>query len=174
MNAMTKIIEAPAQTFTPSHDNARDYRNALGQFGTGVTIITVDTPTGPIGMTANSFASVSLEPALVLWSLDKSSGRISAFDAATHYAIHVTSKHQKELALAFAKQAVAFDQCEVQLNEHGVPIIENMLATFECTKETVHDAGDHVIIVGRVDRVTLGAGEPLIFARGQFGGFSDS
>jgi len=173
MMALAENLDA-VQSFTPSRDNTRDYRDALGRFGTGVTIITVDTPRGPVGMTANSFASVSLEPALVLWSLEKSSGRFPAFDQADHYAIHVAAKHQRHLTLDFAKNATAFDGCNWQANEHGVPVIDDMLATFECTKEAVHDAGDHVIIVGRVDHVTLGEGEPLMFATGRFGGFYDS
>ena len=156
----------------PSLDNARAYRNALGHFGTGVTVITTSTNEGPIGMTVNSFASVSLEPALVLWSLSKTSGRFDAFQSAERYSIHVMREDQEKLALEFAKNADAFDTCGWRYDGNSVPLLNNALTRFDCTQQAVHEAGDHIIIVGQVTGVVANEGAPLIFAKGEFGGFN--
>ncbi len=156
----------------PSPENTREYRNALGNFGTGVTVITACTSEGPIGMTVNSFASVSLEPALVLWSLSKTSGRFEAFQDAKHYSIHVMRQEQKDLALEFAKNADAFDKCDWRYGENDVPVLNTALTRFDCMQKAVHDAGDHIIIVGQVRGVVANEGAPLIFAKGEFGGFN--
>lgn len=155
----------------PSAENARAYRNALGHFGTGVTVITTATDQGPIGVTVNSFASVSLEPALVLWSLSKTSGRFDAFQNARHYSIHVMHEDQDKLALTFAKEADAFETCNWRNDTNGIPLLSDALTRFDCTQEAVHDAGDHIIIVGRVVGVVVNEGDPLIFAKGKFGRF---
>lgn len=155
-----------AHAFVPNSETLRDYRNALGQFATGVTVVTCMTENGPMGMTANSFSSVSLEPCLVLWSPSKTSSRYEHFLNARQYAIHVLSSDQAELCMAFAKQADAFDKCDHIMNAHNVPLIENCLARFECTQYAVHDAGDHSIILGQVNYVTCTQGAPLIFAQG--------
>ncbi|MFD0916641.1 flavin reductase family protein [Pseudahrensia aquimaris] len=160
-----------AEMLTPSADNQRAYRNALGAFATGVTIITANGSNGPIGMTVNSFASVSLDPALVLWSLAKSSGRYPSFAEAKHFAIHVLERDQQDLALAFAKDGAAFHCCEWELDANGVPLIENTVARFDCTTSAAHDAGDHLIIVGQVHSFVKNHGEALVFADGAFGGF---
>lgn len=155
----------------PRKDNQREFRNALGQFGTGVTIVTATTKNGPIGMTVNSFASVSLDPALVLWSVSKSSGRYNAFKNAKHFAIHVLREGQGDLALSFAKDLKVFDNCEWRYSECNVPIISNTLARFECLRKTTHNGGDHRIIIGEVERFSQREGKPLIFADGKFGKF---
>lgn len=168
--AVRPVVETtPAAA--PTADNTRDYRDALGRFGTGVTVITTATEVGLVGMTANSFASVSLTPALVLWSLSKNSGRFVPFSQAQHYAIHVMSQEQQELALRFAREGDCFNHCDWQMNDDGVPIIDNALACFECTLHSRHDAGDHVIILGEVERFRSRPGSPLIFANGGFGEF---
>src|SRR6056297_567811 len=117
MNALT-------HSFEPSHETARDYRNALGRFGTGVTVITCATSTGPLGITANSFASVSLDPPLVLWSPAKSSSRYPFFMAADHFAIHVLGAEQDALCNAFARSGDAFDEFDWQQGPQDVPLIE--------------------------------------------------
>lgn len=151
--------------------NQRAYRDALGNFGTGVTIITATGSEGPVGMTVNSFASVSLDPALVLWSLAKSSGRFAPFAEAQNYAIHVLCADQQDLASAFARNGNAFHACDWVLNGHGVPQIEGAIARFDCTRNAAHDAGDHLIIIGQVENFVHRQSEPLIFAKGSFGGF---
>ncbi len=165
---MSPVSSSPSG-FAPTTENHRDYRNALSCFATGVTVITVNAPDGPLGMTANSFASVSLDPALVLWSPAKYSERYTHFATATHFAIHVLRHSQKDLALHFAKQGDAFDHVAATVNAAGVPIFDDCLARFECATHAVHDAGDHAIVVGQVQNVLLNDGAPLIFAQRDYG-----
>lgn len=156
----------------PSSGNERALRDAFGKFATGVTVVTVKTEMGPVGMTVNSFASVSLDPALVLWSVEKKSGRYSAYVEAGHFAVHVLDESQAELALEFARNANAFDNCAWRLNDRDVPILEGVLSRFECRTVAVHDGGDHSIIIGEVEQFGFRSGAPLIFASGKFGTFS--
>lgn len=153
--------------------NPMAFRHALGRFATGVTVITAQGPEGPAGITANSFASVSLDPPLVLWSPAKSAGRFPIFAEAPHYAIHVLSEAQRDIAAAFTRHVNAFDGLTWHTDANGTPIIENCLATFQCTRQATHDAGDHVIIVGRVTDVRTSEGSGLVFHGGRYGGFRD-
>ncbi|MCL4105231.1 UNVERIFIED_CONTAM: hypothetical protein GTU68_055362 [Idotea baltica] len=127
-----------------------------------------------MGMTANSFASVSLDPALVLWSPAKSSARFAIFAAAKHYAIHVMREDQLALAGMFAKNGQSFDHCDWAISDNGTPLLQDCLARFECVSEAQHDAGDHVILVGRVQRARLCDGNPLLFAGGKYGRFNEA
>ena len=154
-------------SFAPEAD-AKKFRTALGRFTTGVTVITALTPQGPIGVTANSFASISLDPALVMWSPDKTSKRHDAFFAAKSFNIHVLAAQQMPVCNAFVRRRDAFDEVPHTLNEAGIPILEGCLAVFECDHFASHDAGDHTIILGKVYRVTQRAGDGLIFANGAF------
>ena len=160
-------------SFEPGKDTTRAYREALGRFATGIAVITCDSPVGPLGITANSFASVSLTPALVLWSPAKSSKRFEAFTKAQHYAIHIMSDTQSDICSGFAKVGDAFEGYDWRACSKGVPLISHCLARFECTQEAVHDAGDHAIVLGRVTRVGTQAGSPLMFYSGQYGGFKE-
>jgi len=161
--------------FVPSAETTRDFRNALGCFGTGVTIVTTsaisDEGPMPLGITVNSFASVSLEPALVLWSPAKASKRFVQFEAAQHYAIHVLDSNQADLASSFAKSAQSFEHCDWRWSDNGVPLISNTVARFECTRVSAHDGGDHAIVVGQVTRAANFGGDPLLFVGGQYGRF---
>ena len=159
-------------SFEPCADTMREFRDALGQFGTGVTVVTAQCPEGPVGMTANSFASVSLDPPLVLWSPALASLRYAHFEAASHYAIHVLRDDQAGLARRFARDAHAFEGLDWHKGEHDLPLIEGCLARFECRQEAAHEGGDHMILVGRVLRACIGAGAPLLFAQGRYGGFA--
>lgn len=156
------------QSFTPGPDTRRDFRNALGRFGTGVTVVTAP---GPVGITANSFSSVSLDPPLVLWSVDLGSDRYHDFCEQPFSAIHVLSASQADMALAFARTGDAFDGLAWSEGDNGVPLIENCLARFECTLSAVHDGGDHKILVSRVTRALTADGAPLLFVGGRFGSF---
>lgn len=158
--------------FTPGPEAEREYRRALGCFGTGVTVVTTMTPEGPIGFTANSFASVSLAPPLVLWSVAKESDRFRVFDGARHSAIHVLSLPQLALARRFARNGRDFDGVDWDLNPEGVPVLSGCLARFECEAHANHDGGDHRILVARVRRIELAEGAPLIFVQGHFGAFA--
>lgn len=156
----------------PDAANARVFRDALGRFATGVTVVTIMGPDGPMGFTANSFASLSLDPALVLWSPAKASQRYPFFVAARHYAIHVLGQHQADLPARLSRGGLGFEGLDWQLNAEGVPTLAGALARFDCAQHATHDGGDHLIIVGQVLRLTLEEGEPLVFAKGRFGGFT--
>lgn len=160
------------QNTAPNVEAEREYRDALGRFGTGVTLITTHTDRGPIGITVNSFASVSLDPALVLWSIAKKSGRYEAFRNTTHFAIHILAENQMDLAMTFVKNANTFEELDWDISEDNLPLAKTALARFECVCETSHDAGDHTILVGRVLRFSQRHGEPLLFSAGKFGTFS--
>lgn len=157
--------------FVPEPDNQRSLRTALGSFTTGVTVVTAMTPAGPLGMTVNSFASVSLDPPLVLWSPAKSSKRHGPFVSAEHYAIHVLEASQHSVGERFVRTGHDFAGLDWRENAEGVPVVAGALARFECVRWRMHDAGDHTIVVGRVLRAAHGEGEPLVFSRGAFGSF---
>jgi flavin reductase (DIM6/NTAB) family NADH-FMN oxidoreductase RutF len=156
----------------PDAANARLFRDALGRFATGVTVVTIAGPDGPMGFTANSFASLSLDPPLVLWSPAKASQRYPFYAAARHYAIHVLGQHQSDLPARFSRGGLGFDGLDWHLNTEGVPVLPGALARFDCAQHATHDGGDHLIIVGQVLRLALEEGEPLVFANGRFGGFT--
>ncbi|WP_405363213.1 flavin reductase family protein [Roseobacter sp.] len=154
--------------FTPGPDTQRQFRDALGQFSTGVTVVTVQAAQGPVGMTANSFSSISMDPPLVMWSPAKSSSRYAAFLQAEHFAVHVMGAEHEDIVMGFARSGQAFDGLDLELNVHGVPLLNDCLARFECSTHQVHDAGDHSIILGRVLSAASREGEALIFCRGRF------
>ncbi len=146
----------------------RAFRSALGRYATGVTVVTAAGQGTPVGITVNSFASVSLEPALVLWSAGKTSSRHDVFVGAEHFAIHVLSADQRDLCEAFVRARPDFPTGRANFNAHGVPILHDCLAVFECQRDTVHDAGDHSIIIGRVVRAAQRPGAGLVFSHGSF------
>ncbi|GGG71697.1 flavin oxidoreductase [Salipiger pallidus] len=157
--------------FDPSDADPRDLRDALGRFVTGVTVVTCNTPDGPVGITANSFASVSLDPPLVLWSPAKNSQRYPFFMAADHFAIHVLLREQVNLCHAFSRSADGFAAATWHEGPHGVPLLEGCAARFLCEKAAEHDGGDHSILIGHVLSVSTKPGAPLTFNAGAFGGF---
>jgi flavin reductase (DIM6/NTAB) family NADH-FMN oxidoreductase RutF len=154
---------------TPSF-SAPDFRAALGMFATGVTIVTARDASGRlVGLTANSFNSVSLEPPLVLWSLAKTAGSMPVFARGSHYAIHILAADQKDLAERFAaKVADRFAGVAWQPGPTGVPLIEGCAAVFECFNRSQYEEGDHVIFVGEVERCHRTQASPLIFHGGRF------
>ena len=150
----------------------RAFRNALGSFPTGVTIITAQDAQSLalVGLTVNSFSSVSLDPPLVLWSISNRSANLAQFSASRAHAIHVLSSRQEALARQFATpQADKFAGVAYRLcSESGVPLIEGCAARFDCVTESVTPAGDHQIILARVLRYETEALTPLLFACGAF------
>lgn len=158
-------------TFVPGPSTKRALRDALGRFATGVTVVTCEAD-GPLGITANSFTSVSLDPPLVLWSPARVSRRFAAFAGAKHFAVHVMDEDQAEIALGFAMKGDAFDGLSAARNAEGVPIIHGCLARFECRTHACHDGGDHEIVVGSVLRASAREGSPLIFLGGTYGRFT--
>ncbi|MDC0738559.1 flavin reductase family protein [Cognatishimia sp. SS12] len=161
-----------SKSFEPTPAASRAFRDALGAFGTGVTVVTVATETGPLGMTANSFSSLSLDPPLILWAPAKNSLRLPHFQAAEHFAIHVLHSSQRAVAKAFAAQGDSFDLVDWEENAEGVPVLQDCLCSFECRRVAEYEGGDHLIHVGQVARVRHHSGRPLIFAQGGFGKFS--
>ncbi|MCE5974760.1 flavin reductase family protein [Sinirhodobacter sp. WL0062] len=168
--AMTRA-EKSGLGHVPDPAQPRQLRDALGCFATGVTVITACEAgsTTPVGITVNSFASVSLDPALVLWSAARSSLRHQHFSAAPAFAIHVLRADQAPLADRFTRRGHGFEGLDFLRNEHDVPLLDGALARFECVTEATHEGGDHTIIIGRVVRFQAGQGEPLTFFRGGYG-----
>ena len=141
---------------------AADFRAALAMFATGVTIVTaLDADGQPIGLTANSFNSVSLQPPLVLWSLSRHAGSMPAFRHGSHYAINILSAGQKALAERFASKDIArFDGVAHRAGASGVPLIDGAAAVFECFNRSRYEEGDHVIFVGEVEHCARTQGRP--------------
>jgi len=158
--------------FTPGPDTARAFRDALGCFATGVTVVTTATDDGPLAITANSFSSVSLDPALVLWCAAKRSLRHDAFAGAERYSIHVIGEGQQALAARFARSGHDFSALDWEMGAHGTPVLAGCLARFDCAAHARHPGGDHTILVGQVLHAMHRPGQGLIYKRGQFGGFS--
>ena len=159
----------PMHHFRPGPDSDRAFRDALASFGTGVTIVTIASPEGPVGITANSFSSVSLDPPLVLWSASLASRRFPLFAQAEKLAIHVLAEDQHELCWAFSKSRHAFDSIDWRARDDGLPLIEGCLARFECSKYAKYDGGDHAIIVSHVEKISFREGRPLLFFGGNIG-----
>lgn len=144
-------------------------RSALGTFATGVTIITTRSPAGvDVGLTVNSFNAVSLDPALVLWSLDKRSSSLSAFMACTGFTVHVLSASQRGLAERFARKgADKFAGLGVSRSLNGDPVLEGCTARFECRTTQRHEGGDHWIFIGEVLALRNHGRPPLLFHAGR-------
>lgn len=161
----------PMERFMPGPETARALRDALGRFATGVAVVTAQDGDGPVGITANSFASVSLDPALVLWSPAKSSSRFPLFHAAEHFAIHVLGQDHRDLAAHFVRHGRDFAGLQAIPGPGGAPLLDECLARFACRTVARHDAGDHVIMVGEVLDAAFREGEPLVFSQGAYGRF---
>ena len=149
----------------------QDFRAALGLFATGVTIVTARAADGtPVGLTANSFNSVSLSPPLVLWSLSLQAGSMPVFAKGSHYAIHILAADQRALAERFAARgADRFAGLDWREGSGGVPLLDGAAAVLECHNRNRHEEGDHVIFVGEVEQCRYRAdASPLIFHGGRF------
>ena len=163
-------MRTPHRASAPSFSTA-DFRAALGMFATGVTVITARRADGTlVGLTANSFNSVSLAPPLVLWSLAQAAASLPAFRAGSHYAINILAKGQKALAERFAmKGADRWQGVEFADGLGGAPLLQGAAATFECFNRSRYEEGDHVIFVGEVERCAHREGAaPLLYHGGRF------
>lgn len=169
MTAVRKAETTSETAFVPGPDTARAFRDALGRFATGVTVVTTLGSDGPVGVTANSFAAVSLDPPLLLWSPAKSSRRCRAFSEARAFAVHVLAADQLTLSRHFTQPDHHFGDLDTSTSPEGTPLLEGTLARFECLTEATHDAGDHVIVIGRVIRARFRDGAPLVFSQGRYG-----
>ncbi len=151
-------------------NEARQFRDALGTFATGITVVTAsDTSGNPIAMTVNSFASVSLDPPLVLWSVNRAHEIFDEFAKAKHYAVHVLRHDQEHLSSHFSGDrpdkfnGVDFDRGKAQL-----PLLSDFCARFQCKVEHRYDGGDHLILVGRVLDMDYQPADPLVFHAGKY------
>ena len=150
--------------------DALEFRRALGSFATGVTIITTRTADGTaVGLTANSFNSVSLDPPLVLWSLANTSGNLEAFKAAAHWTVHVLGADQEDLSGRFAKRGIdKFAGLEVEDGAGGVPMLRGCMARFQCRTAFQYEGGDHQIFIGEVIEFDRSEAAPLVFHSGRY------
>ena len=149
----------------------REFRASLAMFATGVTIVTARTQTGELlGLTANSFNSVSLSPPLVLWSLSQAATSMAALSEGSRYAINILAADQKHLAERFAgKREERWRGVSFTESANGLPLLAGAAAIFECFNRSRYEEGDHVIFVGEVERCQHRAGAaPLLFHGGRF------
>lgn len=149
------------------------YRRALGAFATGVCVVTADSEQGPLGLTVNSFTSVSLEPRLVLWCLDERSERWAAFAAAERFAVHVLPATDEALARRFARGVALLGEGEFERRPDGPPCLPEALARFECATHDRIQMGDHMVVVGRVEAFSAAEGPALTFWKGRYGTAGD-
>ncbi|MCP4595711.1 flavin reductase [Neptuniibacter sp.] len=151
--------------------DAKDFRRSLSQFPTGVTVITtLDADGNPVGVTASSFNSVSMDPALVLWSIDKGAHSLSAFENAEYFAVNVLNRDQVSTSNNFASRGEdKFANAKYSSGLGGAPVLDDYAAQFECKTWAVYEGGDHLILVGQVEQYRYNdAAEPLVFARGSY------
>jgi flavin reductase (DIM6/NTAB) family NADH-FMN oxidoreductase RutF len=147
----------------------RQFRTALAQFATGVTIITARAPHGFVGFTANSFNSVSLEPPLVIWSLALHSRSLTAFEGAERYAINVLARDQIALARRFSRpHQDRFAGVKFRLDSTDAPLIEGCAAWLECRHHALHPAGDHMLFIGEVLAAAYRRAPPLLWHGGKY------
>ena len=148
--------------------NKKNLRNVLSKFATGVTVVsTIDCDGKPIGMTANSFTSVSLDPPLVLWSIGINQPSYDAFLKAKGYSVSILSKDQKDICDLFSSPIEnKFSDIDYTLTANGFPIIQKSLAWFDCLKWNNYPGGDHQILVGEIKNFYADENDPLIFWNG--------
>jgi flavin reductase (DIM6/NTAB) family NADH-FMN oxidoreductase RutF len=145
-------------------------RRAMGQFATGVTVITAVTGgAAPVGCTVNAFSSLSLDPPLVLVCIGRDRHMHAVLREAPGFAVNVLSVDQRAVATAFARPgADRFAGVAVRTGRHGIPLLNGAIACIECDRHDVLDGGDHVIVIGRVQEIRIEEGEPLLYSQGAF------
>lgn len=153
--------------------DSTQFREVCGQYATGVAVITMSAEGGRLaGVTVNSFSSVSLEPPLVQFSLDRKASVFPLFQDCGYFAVNVLSRGQQALSNMFAVRSDGFEEVSYAAGVGGSPVIEDCVANIECEKFAVYDGGDHIIILGRVMRLKCAPTiEPLLFFRGTYGTF---
>jgi 3-hydroxy-9,10-secoandrosta-1,3,5(10)-triene-9,17-dione monooxygenase reductase component len=165
---MNKQASTEPGSAAPAIDK-KEFRSALGAFATGVTIVTTCHEGVDVGLTANSFNSVSLEPPMVLWSLGKTSLSLPHFAAASHFAVHVLSDDQEPLSARFATRgADKFGGVAFHRGHHDLPLLSGCVARFQCRKLFEYEGGDHVIFVGEVVAFDHACKQPLLFHGGRY------
>ncbi|OWT63645.1 flavin reductase [Candidimonas nitroreducens] len=154
--------------------DSKELRRCLGQYATGITVMTGNVGGRLIGVTANSFASVSLTPPLILWSVDRASRSYDAFANSENFCVNVLSQEQSAVSQLFASKVDdKFASCRFVMAANGCPAFEDALAILECKVDRTYEAGDHLLMVGLVTRIRVREGKPLLFAQGRYGIFDD-
>ncbi len=144
------------------NDDRRAYRQTLGTFATGVCVVTIGEPGNGLGLTINSFTSVSLEPRLILWCLDDRSDRYAAFNAADRFSVHILSEDQQPLSERFAFGTPT-------ISAHEADLFDGALGRLDCRVYQRIDVGDHQVMIGEVETFNSRPGTPLLYVRGQYG-----
>jgi flavin reductase (DIM6/NTAB) family NADH-FMN oxidoreductase RutF len=156
-------------------EEARAFRNSLGVFATGVCVVSAMTPEGqPMGLTINSFASVSLNPPLILWSIDKASDTMPVFEAVHAFTVNVLAEGDKDLSQRLSRKGHhGLNDGEWRAGATGAPVLNDAIAHFDCVISARHDGGDHVILVGEVKaHAHKDGGHPLLYYRGRYRGLA--
>lgn len=158
------------QNAISGEDFSRRFRNALGMFATGITVVSTRTPAGaPIGLTVNSFNSVSLDPPLIVWSLAKELPSRDLFEGCEYYAINVLAEDQTELSQRFASRAGArFAGLEIDEGVGGVPLLRGCCARFVCRNSVRHEGGDHLVFISEVLSFDYAERAPLLYFGGAY------
>ena len=156
-------------TSSSSEFDAKAYRKALGGFATGVCVVTAHTAEGPLGITVNSFTSVSLDPPLVLWCMDVKSDRHDAFAGAERFAVHVLPVEDQAMSDRFACGVCTLSDDEFEVGDPAPPRLRNAVTRLDCTTHDRIVMGDHLVIVGRVAAFDTHPGDALTYFRGKYG-----
>lgn len=161
----------PEASRKPSEAMIGAFRGCVGEFATGVTVVTAEHEGFRAGMTLNSFTSVSLEPLLVLVSLGSGSRTLHATRAGGRFAVSILERGQREVALDLSEPGAPFPVAHVERDREGFLPVAGAAAVLRCRVERIEEAGDHELVLGEVVSIEHGGGEPLVFHRGRFGGF---
>ena len=151
--------------------DAATFRNTLGCFASGVTVVTAADADGtPVGVTVSAFSSLSLDPPLVLFCLDRKTSHLDVFRTSGHFAVHVLAENQRDVSARFAKRGDdKWDGQDFSRGNNGSPLLPGCLASMECTTTAIHEGGDHLVFVGQVDRASASdTGKPLLYFRGNY------
>lgn len=173
------MAQPAASAATPrasgAFDDPRAYRRALGSFATGIAVVTTRAPCGTLaGLTVNSFASVSLQPPLVSWCLATGALSLDLFRAASHFAVNVLAHDQVDWVHHFAQRTLdKFGDVASTPGLGGSPLLDGVVAQFECRTVATHPGGDHLIFLGEVERYQRFEREPLVFVQGRYGRLRD-
>lgn len=170
MTGGTGLNEQASRSRKPSEALVSAFRGCVGEFATGVTVVTAEHEGVSAGMTLNSFTSVSLEPLLVLVSLGEGSRTLQATRASGRFAVSILKRGQRNVALDFSEPAAPFPLRHAQRDREGFLPVSGAAAVLRCHVERIERMGDHAVVIGEVVSIAHGGGEPLVFHRGRFGG----
>ncbi|WP_442581177.1 flavin reductase family protein [Mesorhizobium sp. ASY16-5R] len=161
--------QAAAGGTLPAALDQKAFRHCLGSFATGVTVVTAETNGRRVGVTANSFSSLSLDPPLILWSLRRQSSSLDAFLKASHFCVNVLEASQIALATRFASSGAGkFDHVDWTPGRGGAPILPDVAAVIQCRLYGMQEGGDHLIFLGEVEAFSSTASSPMAFVHGKF------